>query len=252
MLSGRRFRFLPVLTGCALIGLGVLVSLGVWQLKRLEWKRGLIAQVEAGVDAAPIAYAEAVARAEAGEAMDYAPVEIKGVYAHDHEVRVFGAHDGAPGVFVFTPLETSGAGAGEQFVFVNRGFAPQAFAPRESRADGEAPGNITVRGLFRSPEHLTGISRWVRGDAQAQGGLWLVRDPARFAAASGIAAPGYYIDSDGAENPAAWPRGGATRLEFSNRHLEYALTWFGLAGALIAVWLIFSLPVHTKSNNFKK
>jgi surfeit locus 1 family protein len=41
--------------------------------------------------------------------------------------------------------------------------------------------------------------------------------------------------------PGGWPKGGVTRLELPNRHLEYALTWYGLAGSLIAVFLAFAV-----------
>ena len=68
-----------------------------------------------------------------------------------------------------------------------------------------------------------------------------MRDPQVFAEAFGIATLPVWIDSNGLENPAAWPKGGTTRLEFNNRHLEYALTWFGLAATLLVVFLAFSL-----------
>ncbi len=41
--------------------------------------------------------------------------------------------------------------------------------------------------------------------------------------------------------PGGWPKGGVTRLELPNRHLEYALTWYGLAGALVAVFAAFAI-----------
>jgi surfeit locus 1 family protein len=40
--------------------------------------------------------------------------------------------------------------------------------------------------------------------------------------------------------PGGWPRGGATYLDLPNRHLEYALTWFGLALALIGVFFVYA------------
>lgn len=252
MLAGRRFQFRPVLTVCVLIALAILIALGSWQLRRLEWKEALIAQVEARVNAAPIPFSKALARAEAGETMEYAPVFAEGVYTHDLESLVFAVQNGAPGVLVFTPLDASMPGSGRTFIYVNRGFAPQAFAAPEARSDGQVRGEVIVRGLFRTPERLSGIAKQFRREGQSTDGLWFVRDPDRFAAKAGVSAPDYYIDSSGAENPARWPEGGTTRLDFRNRHLEYALTWFGLAAALVGVWLVFSLPKSDSSNNFKK
>jgi surfeit locus 1 family protein len=212
----------------------ILVSLGVWQLQRRDWKLALIAQVETRTRAAPIAFDDALARAAAGEAIEYQPVFLDGAYEHSLEARVFGAFKGAAGVYVFTPLRAN-RGDAERLVYVNRGFAPQDFAALEARADGAPTGSVRVVGLMRAAERRTALERWLAPDDQPADNLWYVRDPARFAAAAGVEAPAYYVDSSGAENAGRWPQGGITRLEFSNRHLDYALTWFGLAAALVAV-----------------
>lgn len=233
------FRFRPALALCALIGFSVLVSLGLWQLRRLAWKEDLIARAEARLASAPIGLQEALARAAAGEDMEYQPVRAQGTYAHDLSLRVFGTLDGAAGAYVFTPLRTDGA-QGAPFVFVNRGFAPQTLAA-EDLAQGAVEGEITVEGLLRAPERAGGPFAFLAPKDQPEDGLYFQRDPAILAAAAGIAAAPYYIDGSGRETPAPWPRGGTTRLAFANRHLEYALTWFGLAAALAGVYLAFSL-----------
>ena len=49
------------------------------------------------------------------------------------------------------------------------------------------------------------------------------------------AAP-FVIDQDAGQAPGGLPQGGETVLEFPNSHLSYALTWFGLALALLSVF----------------
>ena len=39
--------------------------------------------------------------------------------------------------------------------------------------------------------------------------------------------------------PGGWPEGGQTRLELPNNHLQYAITWFLLAGALVVIYLVY-------------
>ncbi len=52
----------------------------------------------------------------------------------------------------------------------------------------------------------------------------------------------FFIDADAAKNPGGWPRGGTTIVSFPNNHLQYAITWFGLAIACLGVggWFLFS------------
>ena len=232
-LNGRRFHFRPVLTVFMFISLGVLLSLGAWQIKRLQWKEALIVKVEERLNADPIPFEAAVARVEAGEDMEYAPVRLTGAPRPAMEERIFGAIEGAAGVFVFTPVE-----AADSLVYINRGFVPQQQGEWDCFCKEEA---VTAVGLLRYAEHPTPPASWFRGMGQSADGLWLVRNPERFADAAGVKASSYYIDSF-ARDGALWPKGGTTRLDFRNKHMEYALTWFGLAATLFGVWLVFSLP----------
>ena len=232
MLGARRFQFRPVLTIFTALALGVLVTLGMWQLHRLDWKRALVAQVEARVSDAPISFADAVRRAEAGEDMEYTPVYAEGVFANQFEARVFGTYESAPGAYYFAPLEE--AGQTDSFIYVNRGFAPQGV-----EVDVPSRDETCVYGLFRAPEKAGGLAGSFRPIGKSTDGLWFARDARLFAADAGIAASPYYIDQAAVEGR-AWPKGGTTRLSFNNRHLEYALTWFGLAAALCGVWVAFS------------
>lgn len=227
-----KFVFRPVLALATLSALLVLCSLGAWQLRRLEWKRDLIARVDARVGSAPIPLQSALARAAAGEDLDYQPVRVVGVFDHAREACVFGTFEGRAGCYVFTPI---GEGEG-RIVYVNRGFVPQ----NADLSEIEDPsGPVTVVGLLRRAETPAGLQRLFRAKDQPKDNIYFVRDPRAFAGADGLAGP-YYIDSNGAESEGRWPKGGTTRLEFSNRHLEYALTWFGLAVTLAGVFLAYS------------
>lgn len=235
MLKGYRFHFRPVLTAFALLALGVLIALGTWQLKRLEWKRDLIAKVEARVEADPIPFEEALARAEAGEDMEYTPVKINGDVRTCQYVRVFGTYNGSPGAYHFELLE-SDAG---KLLYVNVGFLSLAQA-RIIDFCLERAEPAQIAGLFRYRESLTPPSSWFRPQEKSADGLWFVRDPLAFAADAGVDALPYYVDQFAVPGR-EWPKGGTTRLDFNNRHLEYALTWFGLALTLVGVWIAFSL-----------
>jgi surfeit locus 1 family protein len=235
------FHFRPVLTLFAALGMAMLIGLGSWQLQRLEWKRGLIARVEARIGAAPAPFAEIEKLWTETQDADYTPVVARGAFRHDLEAHVFGTLDGTAGYYIFTPLELAEPIDGARFVYVNRGFAPMALKDPARRPEGEIEGEVTVRGLFRGPGHARGVAALVAPVDDPAGNSWYQREPVRFAAAAGISALPVYIDSFGDETPGEWPKGGVTEVEFFNRHLEYALTWFGLAATLAGVWLAFSM-----------
>lgn len=236
------FRARPGLIVATSIALVILCSLGIWQLQRLEWKKALIAQITERLAADPITFDVALARAKAGENMEYQPVFLSGVYAHDLESAVFGTYDGAPGVYVFTPLDAPApATGGRRFVYVNRGFEPQKVRGEAQRREGDVAGEVRVEGLWRRAERRSGFEKWLAPKDQPQDNLYFIRDPAVLAARHSIEVPPFYIDSFGRENAAPWPKGGTTRVDIPNRHFEYALTWFGLAAALLGVFLVFSI-----------
>ncbi|MEM9898375.1 MAG: SURF1 family protein [Pseudomonadota bacterium] len=238
-----KFVFRPVLTVLSLIGLLVLCSLGIWQLKRLQWKEDLIAQVEARRSTSPIDLADLILDRDKLLDSDnaYTPVLATGTFIHDLEAHVFGTLDAVAGYYVFTPLKLKEAlPEGAAYVYVNRGFVPQDKKSPGSRPDGDIAGRVTVEGLFRLPEREGGLADVFRAPNDIDGNVWHERRPRSFRNVADIETADFYIDSLGKENTGVWPKGGTTRIEFSNRHREYAFTWFGLAATLIVVFALFS------------
>lgn len=232
MIAGRQFHFRPVLTAFTALALAVLLMLGNWQLQRLNWKRDLIATVGAMAAAPPVALDKEIVETP----VEYQPVIASGRFLPEHETRLFGTLDGAPGVYLFTPLRIEGLGD----VYVNRGFAPQSVdADQLSQAPS---GDIELIGLLRTPEDVAPPASWFRQRGEDANGNWYIRDPVAMASMAELndVLP-VYIDQYATEG-GKWPKGGTTRVDFRNKHLEYALTWFGLAGALLAVWFALSLP----------
>jgi surfeit locus 1 family protein len=99
---------------------------------------------------------------------------------------------------------------------------------------------VTVTGLVR-PAEPAGTFTPKKDVAR---NIWFNRDAAEMAAAMGLPADRvapYTIDAvfDPAL-PGGLPQGGETIVRFANNHLQYALTWFGLAAALIAVFAVWA------------
>jgi len=214
--------------------LAILIGLGNWQMDRLAWKEGLIAQIEAGLEAAPAALPPGSTWADADlEALTYTPAEVSGRFAHDREAHVYlSSLEGQPGYHVVTPLELATGG----WVLIDRGFVPISRKEQAMRAPGQIDGEVTVAGILIEPEARNSFTP----DPDLNGNIWYHRTVGDLAAVAGIA-PVFplLLDAGPAANPGGLPVGGQTRLELRNPHLGYAMTWYGLAATLVAVWLAF-------------
>lgn len=219
-----------------LVALVILVGLGTWQLQRLAWKEGVIAQIEARAYSEPQDLPpEAEWGAFTREAQEYRRVRATGTFDHGSEVAVHGLMSGQTrgqplqGFYLLTPLVLEDGSV----VVVNRGFVPTPL--RDDAARPEGP--LTVEGLLRAPEEQTPFVP----DNDPAIGRWFTRDPAAIAQAHGLerVAP-FYVDAVLDESGPDWPRGGNTVLTPSNNHLQYAATWFGLAAVLVAVFGVFA------------
>lgn len=230
-----RSRGLLLFTAFSAASLALLIGLGVWQLQRLEWKQGLIAQIEARAHAEPVTLKEAVTRAKAGEDVSYLRVRVAGRLDNGKERYLYAVFDGTPGWHVITPLETPEGAV----VLVDRGFVPNAFKEPSSRAQGEIDGPITVTGLARTPD-TQGL--FIPDNEPAEN-RWFWRDlgamsASMFPAGAPNVAP-FILEAERSDIPGGWPLGGQTRLDLPNNHLQYALTWFLLALCLVVIYVIY-------------
>jgi surfeit locus 1 family protein len=229
-MTGFHPRLVPTLfTIPALI---VLVGLGTWQVQRLHWKEGLIAQRDRMVAAPPIAPPQTLAEAVPNQ---FRHVADDGVLLNDKEIFLAAASEGGgSGYQVLTPLQEPDG----RIIFVNRGFIPLELKDPAKRAAGEPSGPVHIAGLLRVPpaEKPTFFLPNNRPDLD----LWFWVDLPAMAKAAGVpdTAP-FYIDADKTPNPGGWPQGGVTNLELPNDHLQYAITWFSLAIALVVIYVLY-------------
>jgi surfeit locus 1 family protein len=223
----------------ALVGVAALAALGTWQLQRKAWKEEIVARIEERTRAAVVSLDAAIARARQTGDVEYLRVSARGRFRHDEE-RYFYAPDPrrGPGFYVYSPLETSDG----TVVFVNRGFVPEALREPGARPAGQLEGEVEVTGLVRLP----GPKGSFTPTNKPERNLWFWRDLdalyASLGANGGAKRAPFVLEAEASpENPGGWPHGGVTVLRVPNRHLEYALTWYGLAGALVVVYLAFAV-----------
>ena len=230
MSAGRR-RSLLAPSLAALIALAILIGLGTWQLERKAWKEGLIDTLTRRVSAEPIDLPTPAQwpRLEAADA-EFRRVRVRGEFLNDREALVytsgsaFRSDSSKPGRWVFTPMQV-----GDGVVMVNRGYVPEGRQDAKTRAEGQ----VAITGALRWPEQRGMLTP--RDDPARN--LWFARDPAAIAAGKGLSsvAP-FYIEQEAPVPPGSLPHPSALTVNLRNDHLQYALTWFGLAAVLVAVF----------------
>jgi surfeit locus 1 family protein len=226
----------------ALAGLAVLIGLGTWQMSRKAWKEGLLAQIAERARAEPIALADALRRWHETGDVEYLHVRVAGRFRHDAEAHVFAIDERlGPGFHVYTPLETPNG----QLMLVNRGFVPDRLKDAALRPQGQTPGEVLVTGLARRPQPPA----WFTPASRPDRNMFYWPDFAGMVSALPGSRQGgppqrvvpFFLEADvQPANPGGLPKGGVTRLALPNRHLEYALTWYGLALTLVGVFAAFA------------
>jgi surfeit locus 1 family protein len=222
----------------AAAALAVLIGLGLWQLERLNWKEALLARLATRVAAEPMPLEAAERRWQQGEDVEYLHVAARGRFEHDKERYLYAPTPAGLGWQVYTPLRITPG----RILWVNRGWVDDAHKAPSARAPGQSMGDTEVRGLLRatpSPGRFT-PSNDVIGNLWYWPDLALMTRAAYGPAASAPESLPFRLETDAQPlPPGGLPRGGVTRLDLPNRHLEYALTWFGLGLTLIAVYFAF-------------
>ncbi|HEX7761194.1 MAG TPA: SURF1 family cytochrome oxidase biogenesis protein [Caulobacteraceae bacterium] len=234
-----RLTGLPVgLTLAAAIGIAILVGLGVWQLQRLKWKQGVLAQVAALQTAPAQPLAPVLERAAKGADVAFTRVSIDCLPFNFRQTRVYlyGVRDSAMQWRPISPCAIDDANFG--MIAIDRGVA--------AGGDMTAPPAVSVS----DARHVVGVLRRVEAPgfmqrlAERSGGGggaaagYQSRDKALAALeqATGLPAPSWMVV---AEHEAPAPAGVTPEPlppDIPNRHFEYALTWFGLAAALAGVY----------------
>jgi len=206
--------------------LPILLWLGTWQLQRLEWKLTLTSQMEARVDAPAID----IVGETPGAADEFRRYSVLGVFLAGEEFHWLTTSDTyGIGYLVFSPLELSDG----RRVIVNRGYVP---ASLKDVVEDRPGGAAAFEAIARVPEQPGALD--ATNDVAAN--IWFTRDTVAMAeSAGGDDYLPVYLELVGEVPEDVWPKPGAARVRLVNNHLDYALTWYGLAVVLLVIYLVF-------------
>jgi len=240
--GARRFRprVLPALATVAAVA--VCVAAGNWQQRRMHDKEALRAQLDAAARAEPLALASLPAAAD-WASLRYRPVVATGTYLAARQILVDNkVVAGRAGFHVVTPL----ALADGRVALVNRGWIAQR-ASRSTLPDAPPPGGaVSVRGRIALP-----AAGYLELKPEATTGpVWQNLDPARYAAATGLAVLPVIVEATSAPVPddglvRDWPA-----PDFGiETHRIYMVQWYAFALLAAVLWLWFNRPQRAAGND---
>lgn len=230
----------------AVAAFAVLIGLAAWQLERKAWKEDLIDAIGRKLAAAPVDLPAAAdwARLDRAE-WEFRPVQFAGEFRHDQEALVYTSGStlrpdtSGPGYWVFTPARTR-----DGLVPVDRGFVPLDRKDVSARMAGQLAGVLGIVGVLRWPDARS----WFTPNDDPAKNIWFVRDPVGIAAEKGWGAvPPFYVEQEAPIPPGGLPAPGKLKPNLPNNHLQYAITWFGLAAVLCGVFAVFARGWYRES-----
>lgn len=225
--ASRVRRVLPTLA--MVVAVAVFVAAGNWQRGRMTQKEALGATLAAAA-AAPVV--PLPAGAVDWPTWRFRQVELAGRYDAPRQILIDNkVHAGRAGYHVVTPLLLDDGRA----VLVNRGYAQAAATRAELPRVPPPAGAVRVRGRVNLPPADYVELR----DTVPQGGLWQNLDPAKFAAATGVAVLPIVIEASEGDDGLVrdWPRPDAG----TEKHRIYMMQWYAFAVLAFGFWAWFTL-----------
>ena len=225
-MTARRSILPPLIFG--IVTTAILLSLGVWQLRRMEWKEAMLAEIQAGINAAPQPIP-----AQVDPSMKYMPVTVSGRTTGEEILVLSGTKELGGGYNIISGFETDDG----RRILLDRGFVTQDYrhTPRPATT-------LEVVGNLHWPQDKSSSTP----EPDLKAGIWFARD---------VPAMAEMLKTEPVLVVAAQVAGdaqGVMPIPISiegvpNSHLSYAVQWFLFAATCVGMtaWLIWSIRRRT-------
>ena len=213
----------PLVLG--LLGAAVLIALGLWQVQRLEWKTGILAEIEARIATDPVA----VPVRPDPEADRYLPVTATGEIT-DAEIHVLiSTRDAGPAFRIVSRFETEDG----RRLLLDRGYVDDL-----EKETPRPPVTATIVGNLHWPDEVDAFTP----ETDQTRNVWFARDIDAMSAELATEPVLIVLRRSSETDPAVTPLPVDT-AGIPNDHLEYAVTWFGLAAVWVAMTLFWIVRI---------
>ena len=211
-----------------IVGTAILVALGIWQVQRLEWKEGVLADIEARIAADPVP----VPADPDPEADRYLPVRAEGDLTGERLQVLASVKRVGPVHRVVEVFETDG-----RRLLLDRGYIPA-----DEKDAALSSGRVTVSGNLHWPDETDSFTPAPDRDEN----LWFAREVPLMAEALATE-PLLIVAREVSPSDPLVTQLPVDTSGIPNDHLEYAITWFSLAAiwAGMTGWLLWRIRRRT-------
>ena len=205
-----------------LIGLGgaaILVSLGVWQMQRLAWKEGVLANIETRIAAEPVS----LPVDPDPDADAYLPVEVTGTLGASYLQVLVSKKNAGAGYRIIRPMFLDNGD-----VLVDLGFVATADAGGLKFEEGPP---LTIVGNLQWPQEVDKFTP----EPDLENNIWFARDVEAMAEALNTR-PILVVRREAPQLGGPLSPMPVDTAAIPNDHLQYAITWFSLA----LIWVVMT------------
>ena len=195
-----------------------LLSLGFWQIYRLNWKLELIEQIENSLKNDPVELSNI-------EKKNYLRIKTSGDIDFDKQIYLYNLNDaGKPGFEVINPIKI-----GDENYLVNRGWIP--FEKKDLPEINLVDQNQIVGTLMLQTKPST-----FKPENNIEKNYWFTLDREDILKFTGRNFSEYVIYLNGDYKI---PKPRVITAKISNNHKKYAITWFSMAISILLIYLYF-------------
>jgi len=195
-----------------------LLSLGFWQIYRLNWKLELIEQIENSLKNDPVELSNI-------EKKNYLRIKTSGDIDFDKQIYLYNLNDaGKPGFEVINPIKI-----GDENYLVNRGWIP--FEKKDLPEINLVDQNQIVGTLMLQTKPST-----FKPENDIEKNYWFTLNREDILKFTGRNFSEYVIYLNGDYKI---PKPRVITAKISNNHKKYAITWFSMAISILLIYLYF-------------
>ena len=195
-----------------------LLSLGFWQVYRLNWKLELIEQIENSLKNEPVELTSI-------EKKNYLRIKTSGEIDFDKQIYLYNLNDaGKPGFEVINPIKI-----GDENYLMNRGWIP--FEKKDQPEITLVDQNQIVGTLMLQTKPST-----FKPENDIDKNYWFTLNREDISKFTGRNFSEYVIYLNGDYKI---PKPRVITAKISNNHKKYAITWFSMAISILLIYLYF-------------